>query len=144
MKPIKQVYVPPDGPPRDIKPNPEIFVKMGTDNIYKMVSDFYYELNLSSIRHLFPENWEEASKKSAAFFVFILGGPPLYHQQYGPPMMRQRHLPFAIDDQARQVWLDCFKKTLADAEKKYGFPLEHMQSFWTFLDKFSAWMVNKR
>jgi hemoglobin len=144
MSKLKQVYVPPGGPPQGITPNPEIFARMGQDNIYKMLEDFYLELEKSSIRHLFDADMVQASKRSAAFFVHVLGGPPLYHQQFGPPMMRARHLPFAIDEQARQVWLNCFKAILVQADQKYGFPMEHMESFWRFLDQFSGWMVNKK
>jgi len=116
---------------------------MGEANIFKMMSDFYKELEKSEIRHLFPANMEEASKKSAAFFVGIMGGPPLYMQTYGPPRMRARHLPFEIDESSRQIWLRCFDKVLAGADVKYDFPLQHLQGFKDFLKSFSAWMVNK-
>lgn len=139
-----QFYVPLGGPPQGINPNPAIYAAMGEENIFKMLEDFYVELSHSSIKALFPENVKEASHRSAAFFVSILGGPPLYHQKYGPPMMRKRHLPFVIDESARQVWLQCFKKTLQEADKKYRFPLEHLDSFWNFLEQFSAWMVNTK
>lgn len=140
----RNIYVPPEGPPQGIMPHPEIYSQMGEDTIYKMLEDFYLELAKSSIRSMFPEDMREASRRSAAFFVFAMGGPPLYQQLYGPPMMRQRHLPFKIDESARQVWLDCFKVILKDADKKYNFPLTHMKSFVQFLDKFSAWMVNTK
>lgn len=140
----RDIYVPPEGPPQGINPDPQIYAIMGEDAIYQMLEDFYMELEKSSIRSLFPPDMKEASKRSAAFFVFILGGPPLYQQLYGPPRMRQRHMPFAIDEHARQVWLDCFKTILRDADKKYHFPMEHMEGFWRFLDRFSAWMVNTK
>lgn len=138
----KQFYIPPEGPPSNILPNPEIFLRMGEEAIYKMLEDFYLALGQSSIAHLFPGDMKEASKKSAAFFVFILGGPPLYQQQYGPPKMRQRHLPFEIDEAARQEWLNCFKRVLEEADNKYNFPMEHMEGFCRYLEKFSTWMVN--
>lgn len=137
-------FVPPEGPPQGIQPSPEIYAKMGEDNIYQMLEDFYSELEKSSIRHLFPQDMKEASRRSAAFFVYILGGPPLYQQQFGSPRMRQRHLPFAIDEAARQTWLDCFQLILQDADKKYQFPIEHMPGFWRFLEQFSGWMVNTK
>lgn len=140
----REFYTPPEGPPQGINPSQEIYAQMGEENIYKMLEDFYLELGKSSISHLFPENTKEASKRSAAFFVFILGGPPLYQQQFGPPRMRQRHLPFPIDENARQVWLGCFKQILKDADQKYQFPLEHLQGFWRYLDQFSVWMVNTK
>jgi len=137
------IYTPPGGPPQGPGPNPEIYRLMGEANIFKMMSDFYKELEKSEVRALFPADMEEASKKSAAFFVTILGGPPLYFQKYGPPRMRARHLPFEIDEQARQVWLGCFDRVLEDADRKYQFPMEHMESFREFLKNFSTWMVNK-
>ncbi len=137
-------YIPPSGPPQGITPDSRIYAAMGENNIYKMLEEFYLELEKSSIRHLFPPDMKAASERSAAFFVFILGGPPLYQQQFGSPRMRQRHLPFAIDEEARQVWLNCFKHILQDADKKYHFPMEYMDSFWRFLDQFSIWMINTK
>jgi hemoglobin len=140
----RQIYVPPDGPPPADPRNSEIYAKMGEENIVKMLEDFYLELEKSPIRSMFPGDMREASRKSADFFVFLLGGPPLYQQKHGPPMMRRRHMPFAIDEHARQVWLQCFKKTLEEADKKYNFPMDHMEGFWNFLVKFSGWMVNTK
>lgn len=116
---------------------------MGEDNVFRMMLDFYKELENSEIRHLFPPDMEEASRKSAAFFVTLLGGPPLYLEKYGSPRMRARHLPFEIDEPARQIWLRCFDKVLDDAPAKYNFPAQHLQGFKDFLKSFSSWMVNK-
>lgn len=139
----RKIYVPPGGPPQR-RPNPAIYAVMGEENIFKMIEDFYLVLEKSSIRHMFPEDMVEASKKTASFFVFLLGGPPLYHQRHGPPMMRQRHMPFVIDEAARQVWLKCFRVVLDNADVKYHFPQEHMMDFTDFLEDFSAWMVNTK
>jgi hemoglobin len=138
----KQIYVPPGGPPQGPGPSREIYGLMGEENIFRMMEEFYRELEASSIRHLFPDDMVEASKKSACFFVGLLGGPPLYHQRYGQPMMRARHLRFPIDEQARQVWLACFERVLAHAGERYAFPPQHLEGFRRFLHEFSAWMVN--
>lgn len=138
------IYVPPGGPPRVARPHPAIYAAMGQENIFRMLADFYDELEQSEIRAMFPKDMAAASEKSAAFFVGLLGGPPLYHQLYGSPMMRARHMPFPIDEGARQVWLACFETVLADAPTTYGFPAEHLDGFRHFLQEFSRWMVNKR
>ena len=57
--------------------------------------------------------------------------------------MRARHIPFPIDEQARQTWLECFHRVLEGAETKYAFPPQHLDGFKEFLRDFSAWMVNK-
>ena len=138
----REVYIPPGGPPRVSPPSPEIYAAMGEENIFKMMEDFYGELEQSSLRGLFPADMVAASQKSAAFFVGLLGGPPLYQQRYGSPMMRARHLPFAIDEAARQEWLACFERVLDQASQKYNFPAEHLPGFRAFLQGFSSWMVN--
>lgn len=139
----RTIYTPPGGPPQGPGPNRDIYRLMGEENIFRMMSDLYKELEKSEVRRLFPADMEAASKKSAAFFVGLLGGPPIYIEKYGSPRMRARHLPFEIDERARQVWLACFDRVLEGAETKYQFPLEHLQGFKDFLKSFSAWMVNK-
>ncbi len=138
----RDMYVPPGGPPRVEPPSSDIYAAMGEEAIFAMLADFYAGLEQSSIRALFPRDMQAASEKSAAFFVGLLGGPPLYHQRYGNPAMRARHMPFAIDEAARLVWLDCFEAVLVDAPQKYGFPAEHLAGFRAFLREFSRWMVN--
>ncbi|HVM32047.1 MAG TPA: hypothetical protein VMU88_02870 [bacterium] len=142
MERTSPIYTPPGGP-QSRPPSPEIYLKMGEENIFRMLSDFYQELGRSDIRSLFPPDLEAASRKSALFFVTLLGGPPLYAQTYGPPRMRARHLPFEIDEKARAVWLACFFKVLEEAPARYAFPPEHLEGFKKFLDDFSGWMVNK-
>lgn len=130
------------GPPQVDPPNPEIFESMGADNIVDMLEDFYLELEQSSIRDMFPEDMKSASRKSAAFFIGLCGGPPIYHQLYGHPRLRQRHMPFPITKDSQVVWLECFKKILQSAPEKYQFPKQHLEGFINFLDGFSPWMIN--
>ena len=130
------------GPPQVDPPNPEIFEAMGAENIVQMLEDFYLELEKSEIRDMFPPDVKTASRKSAAFFIGLCGGPPLYHQLYGNPRLRSRHMPFPIDENSQKVWLQCFLNILKDAPKKYSFPEEHLGGFIEFLDKFSPWMIN--
>src|SRR5690606_30111500 len=93
-------------------------------------------------RSMFPRDMERASRKSAAFFVGILGGPPLYQQRYGNPAMRARHMPFAIDEEGAQIWMRCFNTVLDRAADAYNFPAEQIPQFRAFLADFAGWMVN--
>jgi hemoglobin len=138
----REIYVPPGGPPRVTPPSPAIYQAMGEANIFALLEDFYRELEKSWLRPMFPQDMVAAAHKSAAFFVGLLGGPPLYHQRFGNPMMRARHLPFPIDEAARQEWLACFNRVLDQAPERYNFPAEHLPGFRQFLAGFSEWMVN--
>lgn len=140
----RPVYVPPGGPPQGPGPSKDIYARMGEDNLFRLCRDFYAEIGRSPIRPMFSPDLPAASEKLAAFLVGVCGGPPLYRQRYGDPMMRARHLPFAIDEKARRAWLDCFFKVLEGAEQNYQFPAEHLPGFKAFLESFSAWMVNRR
>lgn len=122
--------------------NSGIFAAMGEDGVFRMLSAFYRHLEESSIRPMFGEDMQEASKRSAAFYVQLLGGPPMYNEQYGNPMMRRRHFPFEIDESSRIIWRDCFYKALENAESDFGFPSEYIGDFREFIEKFSRWMVN--
>jgi hemoglobin len=137
------VYVPPIDPRSIEPPSREIYALMGEAGIVRMIEDFYRELERSSLRDLFPADMMAAAQRSAAFFVGLLGGPPLYHQRYGNPMMRARHLRFRITPRAREEWLACFERVLASARDRYGFPAHHLPGFRAFLRDFSLWMVNR-
>jgi hemoglobin len=138
----REIYIPSGGPPRVAPPSQEIYAQMGEEQIFAMLADFYHELEQSPLRAMFPADMLAASQKSAAFFVGLLGGPPLYQQRYGNPMMRARHMPFVVDEAARQEWLACFDRVLARAVEQYNFPAEHLAGFREFLIGFSSWMVN--
>jgi len=138
----REIYIPPIDP-RDIaSPSREIYGVMGEANIVRMIDDFYRELEASSLRPLFPLDMRAAALRSAAFFVGLLGGPPLYHQRHGNPMMRARHMAFTITSRAREEWLACFDRVLAHAVARYAFPAPHLDGFRRFLRDFSLWMVN--
>lgn len=136
------MFVPPVNPQQIPSPSREIYGAMGQENITRMIEDFYAELERSAVRAMFPADMRASAHKSASFFVGLLGGPPLYQNKYGNPMMRARHLPFAINRAARDEWLTCFERVLADAPARYNFPPEHLDGFIEFLRGFSLWMMN--
>ena len=142
MARTKPVIVP-DMDPSDMPSlSPEIYTAMGEDGVFRMISDFYRELEKSPIRSMFGDDMQAASRRSAAFYVQLLGGPPMYSEKYGHPMMRRRHFPFEIDESSRTVWRDCFFKALENAESAYSFPAGHLPAFREFIERFSMWMVN--
>ena len=135
-------YVPNVNPADIPGPSREIYARMGRENLYRMIEEFYRELGASAIRSMFPQDLVASSKKSAAFFAQLTGGPQEYTERYGPPRMRARHLAFRITLQARAEWLACFERILRRAVMDFAFPAEHLDGFRHFLEKFSLWMVN--
>lgn len=146
MPRTREIFTPEGGPPGNSSVSRDLYERMGEANITRMIHDLYDRLGESSIARMFPASAEgrrAAADKSASFFVFLMGGPPLYQQRHGPPRMRARHLGFEIDEPARQEWLRCFGEVLEHPER-YDFPPEHVEGFIDFLVGFSGWMVNAR
>jgi hemoglobin len=61
-----------------------------------------------------PEDMDSVKARLAAFLSGWLGGPAVYPQNYGPPMMRRRHMAFPIGPKERDIWLDCARQALAE------------------------------
>lgn len=122
-------------------PGHDLFLLLKEEGMRKMVSDHYDLLAESAIKDLFPKNpiaLEKAKEHSADFFIQICGGPKHFNQNRGIPQLNKRHLPFKITNVRREVWLNCYKKVLANLD----LPDEVKLSFWNYLDVFSKWMVN--
>jgi len=129
---------PPPLPP----PHPDIYKSMGEQNIYKMMADFYSLLEKSEIGAMFSDDLIESSKRSALFFIGLLGGPQLYHQKINPPDLLKIHKDFPIYKKGKDTWINCFFKILEGAEEKYNFPREHLEAFKNFLEAFASWLIN--
>ena len=67
------------------------------------------------IRKLHVQDLSGAREKLYRFLTGWLGGPPLYAEKYGHPMLRARHLPFAIGIAERDAWIHCMRSA-AEAE----------------------------
>ncbi len=131
-------------PPPQPRPDPAIYRALGTDGVVNLIRAFYDELGRSPIAHLFPkgEALIASADNSALFWVTVLGGPPLYEEKHGKPMIRYRHLRFRITGAEREHWLACWEPVLATAPEKFGFPSEHIPGFRAWITTFSAWIVN--
>jgi len=124
-------------------PSPDLLNLLKEEGIRKMVSDHYDLLSKSEIRNLFPkieEQLEKAKQRSSDFFIQICGGHPYFNENRGKPMLASRHSPFAIRQQDRIVWLNCYAKVLSSLD----LPTPIKQSFWDYLNVFSFWMVNTK
>lgn len=124
-------------------PSPEFLKLVSEEGIRKLVSDHYDLLSKSEVKHLFPrieEALDKAKQRSSDFFIQICGGQTYYNKSRGKPMLAARHTPFAINQHARVVWLQCYIEVLSKLE----LPEQVIESFWNYLNTFSFWMVNTK
>lgn len=125
----------PDTPP---------YERLGGDAKLKaLVARFYAlmdsEPEYAGIRQLHPPSLAGAIDKLYMFLSGWLGGPPLYMEKHGHPMLRARHLPFAIGESERDQWMSCMTRAMAEE----GVDIQLREFLLNALFKTADWMRNK-
>ena len=90
---------------------------IGGDQAVRMMVDRFYDLmdekeEVQALRKMHAKSLRVSREKLYLFLSGWMGGPQLYVEKYGHPMLRRRHLPFAIDTSQRDQWLLCMNQTL--------------------------------
>ena len=94
---------------------------MTTTPLYDMIDYFYFLVeNDQRINHLFPGDFKETSRKQKQFLTQFLGGPDLYTQEHGHPMLKKRHMEFRITTYERDAWLENMYKAINKAQFPAG------------------------
>lgn len=91
------------------------FKEIGQDKLYRMIDIFYsYVAEDARINRLFPDDLTETAYKQKLFQTQFLGGPNLYNEEYGHPMLKARHAPFRITPEAAEAWLENMDRAMND------------------------------
>ncbi|NEW05893.1 globin [Paenibacillus sp. SYP-B3998] len=87
----------------------------GETAIRNIVAAFYPKvLAHPNLAPIFPEDMEPLMDKQYQFLTQFFGGPSLYTDKHGNPMMKARHAPFPITRARADAWLACMEKTLEE------------------------------
>ncbi|TDL39307.1 globin [Macrococcoides bohemicum] len=98
-----------------------IFDRIGQENLYQMIDIFYsYVKEDERINHLFPGDFNETARKQKQFLTQFFGGPTLYSDEHGHPMMRARHMPFMIGEYEKNAWLENMTKAAYEVRMDEG------------------------
>jgi hemoglobin len=88
----------------------------GIESIRNLVETFYDIMDsdpkVIPLRAMHQPDLTETREKLFMFLTGWTGGPQLYIERYGHPMLRKRHLPFPIDESARDQWMYCMIKAM--------------------------------
>lgn len=88
----------------------------GQTGLRRLVDTFYDLMDadprFTGIRQLHPPSLDGSRDKLFMFLSGWLGGPPLYMQTFGHPMLRARHLPFPIGSSERDQWIECMGQAM--------------------------------
>lgn len=88
----------------------------GETAIRSLVDRFYFYMDIlpeaQGIRSIHQANLASAKDKLFKFLSGWLGGPNLFIEEFGHPMLRRRHFPFKIGPSERDQWMLCMNKAL--------------------------------
>jgi hemoglobin len=85
----------------------------GEEMVAKLVEAFYKRVaQHPDLKPIFPNDLTETARKQKQFLTQYLGGPPLYTEEHGHPMLRARHLPFEITPTRAKAWLSCMREAM--------------------------------
>ncbi|MNW46473.1 Group 2 truncated hemoglobin YjbI [compost metagenome] len=87
----------------------------GEETIRRLVEAFYPRVQREPLLGpLFPEDITPVMEKQFMFLSQFFGGPSLYSDAVGHPMMRARHLPFPVTQERAEAWLACMSTALEE------------------------------
>lgn len=89
------------------------------EGIRRVVARFYELMDtddvFAPIRRMHQPDLGPMRQGLFEFLSGWLGGPPLFIQRTGSPCLTEAHAPFAIDEEARDLWVLCMARAMADA-----------------------------
>jgi hemoglobin len=116
-----------------------LYARIGPGKLRQIVQAFYPLVKAEPLlSDLFPDNLSETMDKQEAFLTGFLGGPPLYHQTYGNPMLRYRHRAFPITPTRARAWFQCFTDAVDSVNLEAGVRQELLEA----VARTAAAMVN--
>ncbi|WP_379130890.1 globin [Paenibacillus sp. sgz500958] len=99
-----------------MNPNQSIYESLGgAEGLHHLVEVFYKKVQLHpSLGPLFPPDITPVLEKQYQFLSQFFGGPSLYSDLHGHPMMRARHMHVPVTPKLAEEWLGCMKEALED------------------------------
>ncbi|THF53691.1 group II truncated hemoglobin [Allorhizobium terrae] len=121
-----------------------LYEAIGGDATVKALCQRFYQLmdtlpEAARCRAIHPEDLTESEEKFYDYITGYLGGPPIYMEKRGHPMLRRRHFVAEIGPQERDEWLLCFRRAMEDtiAHEKLR------EIIWAPIEKLAYHMQNK-
>jgi hemoglobin len=93
----------------------------------------------AGLRALHPAQLDGSRDKLFWFLCGWLGGPDHYTDRFGHPMLRARHLPYAIGIAERDQWLACMRLAMREQGVDATLAQRLAESFFGTAD----WMRNR-
>ncbi len=119
----------------------EIYAAIGEDGFRRLVAAFYRRVPSDDI--LGPmykgRDLAAAEQRLRGFLIYRFGGPATYIEQRGHPRLRMRHAPFAVNQSARDRWIQLMTGALNEVQ----FPPEASALLNDFFESTASFLINR-
>ena len=118
----------------------EIYQQIGEDGFSRLAAAFYKQVPGDDILGpMYPaDDLHGAEERLRDFLVGRFGGPQRYMEQRGHPRLRIRHMPFKLDQQARDRWVQLMDRALEETK----LPAESEKLLCDFFHHMATFMIN--
>ncbi|HVB87310.1 MAG TPA: globin [Candidatus Dormibacteraeota bacterium] len=118
-----------------------VYALIGEEGFARLVGAFYRQVPTDDIlgRMYPPDDLPAAEERLRDFLVGRFGGPQRYIERRGHPRLRMRHMPFHINQAARDRWMALMDNAFAEAV----LPAEAEQFLREFFSQMSTFMINQ-
>ncbi|UNX56434.1 globin [Georgenia sp. TF02-10] len=104
-----------------------------------LVHRFYQGVRTDEVlAPMYKDDFAGAEERLRLFLEQYWGGPTTYSDTRGHPMLRRRHLPFAVTPDARDRWLGHMRVAVDELD----LPADVEQQLWDYLVRAAHAMVN--
>ena len=112
----------------------EIYKQIGEEGFERLVRAFYAQVPTDDVLGpMYP-----AHERLKEFLVGRFGGPQRYIEQRGHPRLRMRHMPFKLDQRARDRWVSLMERALEEAQ----LPKESKDMLCAFFHHMATFLMN--
>ena len=118
-----------------------VFDLIGEQGFARLIKAFYAQVPDDDVLGpMYPKgDLDRAEERLRDFLVYRFGGPPRYIVQRGHPRLRMRHVPFVIDQRARDRWIQLMERAFEEAE----LPQPALDVLRPFLSQTATFMINQ-
>ena len=118
-----------------------LYELIGEDGFDRLTRAFYAQVPSDELLGpMYPAAQLEAARvRLRDFLVGRFGGPQRYVKRRGHPRLRMRHMPFPIDERARDRWMELMSNALAEAR----LPAAATQSLLRYFAETATFMINR-
>ena len=112
---------------------------LGGEGVVRWLCDRFYQIMdsepaVAPLRAMHPADLAGSSQKLFMFLSGWLGGPALYMEAFGHPRLRMRHMPFAVDEAARDQWMLCMSRAVGELVVEDWLKQKLLEAFYNTAD----------